>query len=89
MSESSSVRDSLRVAFRHMGDATTSEQERDSILVAMAECFGGEEGETASSLLMHRRKAASLQLHLAGLLDDQSGKSQGDGKGSANGRDGK
>jgi len=58
----------LRVAFRA---TDTTEDERDAILAAMAEHLSGEEGETASRALHHRREAAALQMNLFKLINQR------------------
>lgn len=59
----------LTVAFRHINAATTSEQEREAILSAMAETFSGEIGETASQSLFHLREQRTHQLLLKAVLE--------------------
>ena len=70
------LRRALRVAYRHFSTVDTTEAERESILVSVAEKFSGEEGETAARMLHHRREAEALQFKLDTLLIE-SGRAEG------------
>jgi len=63
-----SLRAALGLALRHADHSTTTEQEHDAVLVAIAENLSGAEAEIASRTLFHRRQARRRQLELRGLL---------------------
>lgn len=59
----------LAVAYRHIGDATTTtDAERDAILAVIAIHNDGPEGEAASRALHHRREARLHQMQLTQLF---------------------
>lgn len=59
----------LAVAVRHIDAPSTTEKERESILVAAEIHFRGEAGEAASRSLFHLREQRRQQLLLRGLID--------------------
>lgn len=69
MSSSPSLLTALRVAFRHVDDAGTSDAEHEQILMALAEHAPDAEAETASRALFHLREQRRLQMTLRSILE--------------------
>lgn len=63
------LREALMEAFRHFDAATTSEKERESILISMTNHLDSVEAETAARAMFHRQKAREQQLELKALLE--------------------
>ncbi|HTJ77961.1 MAG TPA: hypothetical protein VL357_03120 [Rariglobus sp.] len=58
----------LEVAYRHYGDTTTTEIERDAILAAMSAHMNPREAQIAAASLHHRLESRIHQLQLTDLL---------------------
>lgn len=58
----------LAVAYRHVGDTTTTEAEAEAILEAIVQVGAEAEAEAAAIILHHRREARAHQMHLSGLF---------------------
>ncbi len=65
----SDLQTALAVAVRHLDAKTTTEREREAVLVAVTEHFSGEPGETASRSLHHLREQHKEQLTLKNILE--------------------
>lgn len=63
------IQTALIVALRHSDAATTTEQEREAVLIAIADIFSGERGELAAKSLHHLREQRRLQLTLRAILE--------------------
>jgi len=68
ISMSESLITALHIAFRAYDEPTTTETERDAILIAMSEHSPRPEAESAARILQHRREASKHQLQLKALL---------------------
>lgn len=68
MTADQAIATTLAVAWRHFDDATTTEAERDALLVTISHLTSGEQGEHAARMLHHRIEARRAQLLLTGLL---------------------
>jgi hypothetical protein len=69
VSNNPSLLTALRVAFRHVDDADTSDLEHEAILTAIAEHAPDAEAEMASRALFHLREQRRLQLTLRSILE--------------------
>jgi hypothetical protein len=63
------ISSALTVAWRHYEDPTTTERERDAILVAMCAHMPDPQARSAASMLHHRMEARTHQMTLDKLLN--------------------
>jgi hypothetical protein len=70
----SELHTALSVAYRHADESTTTEQEREAILAAIAVTFDTKEAEIAAQTLHHMREARRHQMMLKSILTGSGGR---------------